>query len=64
MTQSCEKCRVAAFAEAEVVVDAGREVDDGDGPLVLGVEDDVGGPVEDDIEVDGGEMVPISEVDT
>lgn len=32
-TQCCEKYRVAAFAEAEVVAEAGREVDDGDGPL-------------------------------
>lgn len=64
MTQNCEKCCVAVFAEVEVVVEAGREVDDGDEPLVSGVEEDAGGRVEVDIEVDGGETVPISEVDT
>lgn len=40
MTQSCEKCRVAAFAEVEVGVEAGCEVDDGVGPLELRVEGD------------------------
>jgi hypothetical protein len=64
MTQSCEKCCAAAFAEAEVVVETGGEVDDGDGPLELGVEGDVVGRVEDDVEVDGDEMVPNIEVDT
>ena len=64
ITQSCEKCCVAPFAEAVVVVEAGGEVDDGDGPLVLGVEDEARGGVEDDIEVDNDEMVPTSEVDT
>jgi len=63
MIQSREKCRVAAFAEAVVAVEAGGEVKDGDGPLVLWVEGDVGG-VEDDIEVDNNGMVPTSEVDT
>ncbi len=62
-TQSCEKCCVAAYAEAEVAVEAGGEVDDGDGLLELGVEDDAGGRVRDDIEVDVDEKVPNSEVD-
>jgi len=64
-TQSCEKYRVAAFAEAEVVVEAlVEEVDDIDGPLEWGVEDDVGGSVEDDCEADDvDEMEPNSEVD-
>jgi hypothetical protein len=57
ITQSCEICCVAPFAV--VAVEGGGEVDDGDGPLVLGVEDETGG-VEDDIE-DG--MAPTSEVD-
>ena len=66
-TQSCEECRVAAFLEAEVVVEADSEVDDRDGPLEWVVEDDARGRVEDEIEVDIGvdvdEMVPNSEVD-
>lgn len=65
-TQSCEKSRVAAFPEAEVVVEAGGGVDDRDGPLEWGVEDDVGGRVEDviEVDVDVDEMVPNCKVDT
>lgn len=62
-TQSCENCRFAAFAEAEVVVEAGVEVDDKDGPLEWRVGDDVGGRVEDGVGVDVDEMVPNSKVD-
>jgi len=61
MTQSREKCRAAA--EAEVAVETGGEVDDGDGPLELWVEGDAEGRVEDDVKVDDDEMVPNSEVD-
>jgi hypothetical protein len=63
VTQSCEKCRVAAFAEAGVAVEEGGEVDDGVGPLELWVEDDAARGVEDGVEVDGDEMVPNIEVD-
>jgi len=64
MTRTCKKCRVAAFAEAEVAVEAGGEVDDGVGPLVLWVEEDAAGGEEDGVEVDDDEMVPNNEVDT
>lgn len=58
-TQSGEKCRVAAFAEVEMVVEAGGEVEDRDDPLDPGVEDDTGGRVEDNIEVGVNEEVGI-----
>jgi hypothetical protein len=64
MTQSCEKCCVAALAEAVVAVEAGSGVDDGVGPLELWVEGDAAGGVEDGVEVDDNEMVPYIEVDT
>jgi hypothetical protein len=46
-----------------VVVEAGVEVDDKDGPLEWRVGDDVGGRVEDGVGVDVDEMVPNSKVD-
>lgn len=61
MTQSCEKCRVAAFAEVEVAVEAGGEVDDGVSPLELWFEGDAAGG---DVDVDDDDMVPKNEVDT